>query len=263
MKSVLPDTSTGFALPNPGSSWRAEFERLHRDACRDYARGRLAMNRKDGSVLVKIPAREVKMGDGNESSNPKLEVDLSEYWIGVYCVTRRQYGVFVNETKHREPNNKLGTNNDYPVTDVSWEDCAAYAEWAGLSLPTEAQWENAARGPRRLIYPWGEKWDGNKCNNGHPSGLQHTKAVWEYPNGASVYGTLQQAGNIWEWCADRYCGKNPKIDSEGSQTELHRINRGGSFINVNPQLFRGDRRHWDVASNRGAFLGFRLVRNSP
>ncbi|MCX6875205.1 MAG: SUMF1/EgtB/PvdO family nonheme iron enzyme [Verrucomicrobia bacterium] len=237
------------------------------------------MEARDGSILVRIPAGEFEMGDGKDTNCSKHRVELSEYWMAVYCVTNRQYGKFVSETKHRVPgtadygeaiwkNGQCPAEKlDHPVVFVSWDDCAAYAKWAGLSLPTEAQWEKAARGPKGLIYPWGDEWDQNKCRNYKNKGSGQTAAVWEYPNGASGYGTMQQAGNVWEWCADwyedSYYGKSPVKDPTGPNGGSDRVDRGGCWGNVVASYFRGAKRDWGDPANRYDILGFRLVMNSP
>ena len=233
-------------------------------------RGRLAINKKDGSILIRIPAGEFEMGDGKSTNCPKHRIELSEYWMGVYCVTNRQYGKFVAETKHRNPDNRRWQKSellDHPVTDVSWDDAAAYAKWAGLSLPTEAQWEQAARGPKGLIYPWGNKWDQNKCRNSKNKGNDNTFAVWDYPNGTSGYGTIQQSGNVWEWCADRfdegYYTKSPTKDPTGPNRGSCRVIRGGSWRGGDASYFRGSLRLRLVLAFRRVDRGFRLVRNSP
>lgn len=230
----------------------------------------LAVNAKDGSILIRIPAGEFEMGDGKVWDCPKHRVELSEYWIGVYCVTNRQYGKFVAETKHCNHDNiRQGIWADHPVTGVSSNDCWAYAAWAGLSLPSEAQWEKAARGPGGLIYPWGNEWDENKCRNGTNSGDYGTAAVWEYLEGASGYGTLQQSGNVWEWCVDwyeeGYFGKSSakEKDPGGPKTGSLRVCRGGSRCDSGESYFWGAQRRWFSPAVAYDNLGFRLVRNSP
>ena len=88
------------------------------------------------------------------------------------------------------------------VTHVSWDDARAYAEWAEGALPTEAQWEKAARGPKGGIYPWGDDWDPTRCRHSKNRGDETTYSVSAYPEGVSGYGTYNQAGNVYEWCAD-------------------------------------------------------------
>ena len=241
----------------------------------------LALNPKDGSVLVRIPAGEFEMGDGKDANCPKHTIELSEYWMGVYCVTNRKYGKFVAETKHRAPDQSdysslpsVWKNGqcpaeklDHPVVCVSWDDAVAYAKWAGLSLPTEAQWEKAARGPKGLIFPWGNHWNANKCRNDKNKGNGQTATVWDYLKGTSGYGTLQQSGNVWEWCADwhedSYYGKSPKKDPTGPNGGSHRVCRGGCWFLDGATYFRGSDRHGIDPAYRSGLLGFPLVRNSP
>jgi formylglycine-generating enzyme required for sulfatase activity len=270
--STKPPKIPGRILPPDAEfpQWNTELGRLCKDAQTYPARSNLAVSRKDGTILVRIPAGEFEMGDGQDSDCPKHKVTLSEYWIGVYCVTNRQYAKFVAETKHRAPDNRVwqkAAKADHPVTDVSWDDCDVYAKWAGLSLPTEAQWEKAARGPEGFLYPWGNEWDEKKCRNDKNKGSGTTAAVWEYPAGASGYGTQQQAGNVWEWCADwwdeGYYGKSSAKDPGGPQGGSYRVFRGGSWSSGNASLFRGASRSRGVPALRYGLQGFRLVRNCP
>jgi sulfatase modifying factor 1 len=238
----------------------------------------LAVNAKDGSVLVRVPAGEFEMGDGKDTNCPKHRVHLDEYWIGVYTVTNRQYTRFVTETQHRAP----GTSDlssppavwknghcpaeqlDHPVVCVSWEDATAYAKWVGLSLPTEAQWEKAARGPQGLIYPWGWDWNDQRCRNSTNKGSEQTATAWSYPGGASGTGAYNQSGNVFELCADWYMGEyytqSPKENPRGPDGGANRVLRGGSWRNVDASDFRGAIRGRDDPAYRYDFQGFRLVR---
>ena len=228
----------------------------------------LVQNAKDGSILLFIPGGEFEMGDGKDSDAPKHRVQMDGYYIGVYCVTNRQYGKFVEETKHRAPDNQRWKQEgllDHPVVCVSWDDSAAYAAWAGCELPTEAQWEKAARGPLGLIYPWGKDWNEGLCRNDKNKGSEQTAAVWKYPTGASGYGSYQQSGNVWEWCRDwfdsGYYGKPESLRNPiGPATGSHRVNRGGSWRHDAPSLFRGARRLRCDPGYRSDDFGFRLAR---
>jgi len=222
----------------------------------EAATQRLAVNRKDGSVLVRVPAGEFEMGEGQGAH----KVRLSEYWIGVYCVTNRQYGRFVKETGHRPPEEAdFGTpiwkggrcpeeRLDHPVVCVSWEDAKSYADWAGLSLATEAQWERGARGPLGLLYPWGDGWDADRARHAGNRGGEETCAAWKFPKGASGFGTYQQSGNVWEWCADRH--------------DYGYVVRGGCWWYDAPSTLRAAYRLRVDPADRGGDLGFRLARTA-
>jgi formylglycine-generating enzyme required for sulfatase activity len=237
---------------------------------------RLAVNRKDGSPMIYVPAGEFEMGDGQRNDCPKHKVQLSAYWIGVYCVTNAQYLQFMQATKHRAPDQADYGNPvwkgrsfppeqaDHPVVCVSWDDATAYAKWSGCALPTEAQWEKAARGPGGLIYPWGNDWDAGRCRNDKNKGNETTCPVSGYPGGVSGYGTYNQGGNVWEWCSDwydsDYYGKSPARDPRGPEGGSFRVYRGGGWGNDGPEGFRGaGRTRWEPGHRTGS-LGFRLVR---
>jgi formylglycine-generating enzyme required for sulfatase activity len=150
-----------------------------------------------------------------------------------------QYRKFCEATKHAMPEEPDWKWQDtHPIVNVSWNDAKAYADWAGAALPTEAQWEKAARGGDGRPFPWGFAWDATKCANGSNSGAgdtpRGTHPVGSFPAGASPYGALDMAGNVWEWCADWYdadyyknaATKNPT----GPDTGTGRVLRGGSWI---------------------------------
>jgi len=196
----------------------------------------LIVNDKDGSLLVWIPAGGFEMGDGKDSDCPKHQVYLDGYYLGVYCITNRQYQRFVDETGHRPPDNTIWKNEekvDHPVVDVSWDDVVVYCAWAGLQLPTEAQWEKGARGPGGLIYPWGNGWDVGRCRNNSNKGNGTTCRVFDYPAGVSGYGIYNMSGNVWEWCRDWYGSDyyktSPRDNPMGPVTGSLRVNRGGGW----------------------------------
>ena len=227
----------------------------------------LVMNARDGSPMVLVPAGEFEMGDGQDSDCPKHTVHLDAYCIGIYCVTNRQYKAFVEATRHKfEPHSHFGqaAYAEHPVVNVNWDDAVAYAKWAGCSLPTEAQWEKAARGPLGLIYPWGTEWDAGRCRNSGNKGPSTTCPVYEYAAGVSGYGTLNQSGNVWEWCSDwyesDYYGKSPRENPAGPSEGSYRVYRGGGWLCDGASIFRGARRYWNVPAFRGGRRGFRLVR---
>jgi len=200
-------------------------------------------NPKDGKEMVRVPAGKFLYGDD------KKEVELPEFLIDKAPVTNAEYGRFVAETGHkpaehwkdRTPPKQIA---DHPVTWVSWHDAVAYAKWAGARLPTEQEWERAARGIDGREYPWGE-WAEGRCNSTE-TGISGTTPVGQYsPEGDSPYGCVDMAGNVWEWTASEH---------EGGGHVL----RGGAFVNEDWGVqcaFRSRRdpfdRDWDI--------GFRLV----
>jgi formylglycine-generating enzyme required for sulfatase activity len=228
----------------------------------------VVVNRRDGSVLVRVPAGVFEMGDGEEDDCPKHRVELSGYWIGVYGVTNRQWRKFAQETgrKSGADSEEREEKLDHPKVNVDWEEARAYCRWAGGDLPAEAQWEKAARGPLGLIYPWGNEWDEGKCRNDKNRGGGNTCEAWGYAGGASGYGTYQQSGNVWEWCLDwygkKYYGESVGKDPVGPGTGASRVYRGGSWRFGFTGLFRGARRLMHDPGRRFDYLGFRLVRTA-
>lgn len=235
----------------------------------------LIINPKDGSVLVKIPGGEYEMGDGKESSCPKHRVYVDTYYMGIYSITNKQYKKFVDSTGHRPPDaadwgtaiwsksNFPKEYSDHPVVCVSHEDAIAYSTWAGLSLPTEAQWEKAARGLKGYLYPWGNDWDAKKCRNEGNKGSGTTSAVYGYPEGVSGYGCMNMSGNVWEWCMDwydsNYYTNSPPKNPRGPDKGADRVRRGGSWLNSAPDRFRGASRNFDSPSDRDDNRGFRCA----
>jgi len=164
-----------------------------------------------------------------------------------------------------------------PIVDVTWYDCAAYATWAGVSLPTEAQYEYAVRGPQGNNYPWGgtataadptNGWDGTKCANYYNSydvGIS-TWPVGSFPSGASWCGAQDLAGNVWEWCADWYgdYSSTPVTNPTGPATGDYRVLRGGSWSNYIEDYCRGAcRNNGNYPTYWVDFIGFRCASASP
>lgn len=175
----------------------------------------------NGAILVWVPAGSFRMGstdeqigyaveylDGDASlladEQPARTVQMHGFWIGKHEVTNAEYRRFCEE-KGREFPSASKEGDDHPVAWLIWDDARAYCEHYGVSLPTEAQWEYAARGPESPIFPWGNEWDGSRlCWDLNLGPGERTFAVGSFPSGASWCGALDMAGNVAEWCADWY-----------------------------------------------------------
>lgn len=161
--------------------------------------------------MVAIPGGEFIMGtdrvQADAQDTPAHPVKLKAYLIDKYPVTNAQYARFIAATGHRPPLNwqhgKIPPGEElYPVTMVSWFDARSYAAWAKKRLPTEAEWEHAARGPKDLHWPWGDDMDASRLNTYYSVG--HATKVTAYPKGASPYGVMDMAGNVSQWVDDDY-----------------------------------------------------------
>jgi len=226
---------------------------------------------KDGAEMILIPAGEFLMGspegEGEDDEHPQHTVFLDAFYIDKYEVTNAQYKQFMDATGHRTPsywNDGKYNQPNQPVVGVSWEDAKGYAEWAGKRLPTEAQWEKTARGTDGRNYPWGNEWDSSKCNSkASGDGYEYTAPVGSFPAGASPYGVMDMAGNVWEWCLDAYQKDyyvrspehNPVNDS--FTNGIFCVLRGGAWVNLDPLVLRCAYRLRFVLSYRYYNLGFR------
>lgn len=256
----------------------------------------------DNMVLVCVPAGEFLMGSKETDKNvveweiPQHTVYLDAYWIDQTEVTNAMFGKFVLATNYRTdaqktgtgwvtnilPVKSMGTNMDgadwqhplgptsslkgmdsQPVVQISWNDANAYCQWANRKLPTEAQWEKAARGTNGQIYPWGNGAPACYLTNFGPC-TGTTTVVGNYPAGKSPYGTLDTAGNVEEWVADwfdtnyyssRIDWRNPSGPASGSR----RVLRGGSWYFGQP-LIRSAYRYGAGTESHSDTQGFRCAR---
>jgi formylglycine-generating enzyme required for sulfatase activity len=215
--------------------------------------------------MVYVPAGEFIMGSDNGSSDekPRRKVYLDAYWMYKHEVTVAQYRRFCSETRRKMPNPPgWGWKEDHPVVRVSWDDAKAYADWAGVQLPTEAQWEKAARGTDGREYPWGNTFDPSKaaCSVA-PRKEKSTAPVGSMPSGASPYGCLDMSGNVWEWCSDwydaGYYAKAPNRNPENRQASTVRVLRGGSWDFYSANGLRAPNRDGDTPGGRNGDIGFR------
>jgi formylglycine-generating enzyme required for sulfatase activity len=242
--------------------------------------GDVLTNPKDAAEMVWVPAGGFTMGgtEGYKDQEPQRSVYLDGYWMYKYEVTVAQYRKFCEATKREMPEApRWGWKENHPMARVSWQDSADYAKWAGVALPTEAQWEKASRGTDGRTYPWGNDWDATKCANSVEAQLKSTKPIGSYPTGVSPYGCMDMAGNAWEWCADWYGPKyyanaptkNPtgppaavKFKEAGKTYEGTRVMRGGSWDFVYRDYFRCAHRASYDPTDRYALSGFRCARTS-
>lgn len=222
----------------------------------------------DGAEMVLIPGGKFVMGsapgEGEEDEMPQHEVYLDPFYIDVHEVTNAQYRLFVEATGHPEPpfwKDDRFNKPDQPVVGVSWYDAREYAKWVGRRLPTEAEWEKAARGTDRRIYPWGNEWvaEGKAVSAPLPVGSNEFDV--------SPYGVVDMAGNVAEWVADLYkedyyrsqaVWVNPLGPMIAGLIKL-RVIRGASWKDFSPQTARCANRSFNMPNMRFPFVGFRLA----
>jgi len=227
------------------------------------------ISEKDGMRLLYVPAGKFSMGlDTFPDAKPKHTVYLDPFWIDQTEITNAMYALCVKDGACQTPSDITwsgsGPYNNYPVVYVSWYSAKAYCEWAGRHLPTEAQWEKAARGTDGRIYPWGNEIDCNKANYKENNCGGHTTAVGSYPDGESPYGAQDMAGNVWEWVTDwldyNYYTSSDSSNPTGPATGQQRVLRGGSW-REDAQLARATTRFGEdpdyILSN---YIGFRCSR---
>ncbi len=217
--------------------------------------------------------------EAQPDEQPQHEVCLTQgYWLDAYEVTNEAYQKFIDDggyTKEQYwsaegwqwaqsnegPQDYNGfTGPKQPRVGVTWYEADAYARWRGGRLPTEAEWEYAARGPKAFIYPWGDRYDKNNLNAGDTLG--HTTYVGHDPSGTSWVGAYEMAGNVWEWVndwySDSYYGQKVKDDPPGPASGEFRGVRGGSWLDDQSRA-RAAYRYWGLPAGRSNDLGFRVV----
>lgn len=267
----------------------------------------------DEPDMVLIPAGPFLMGspegeDGFSDERPQRTVTLRAFRMDRHEVTNAKYEQFVAATGHRPPGNAnpdvtlwfhgmpLPDSRQHPVVNVAWQDAFAYCQWAGKRLPTEAEWEKAARGTDGRRYPWGNEWDLKRANSASywagrtvefkdgaewkafwvtgegarisaERGLRGevlTLPVGSFPEGASPYGLLDMAGNASEWVQDwfepYYYLKAPPADPKGPDGVLLKVVRGGSWLKPAKSLRTADR-DYGFPDDRQSGTGFRCAKD--
>jgi serine/threonine-protein kinase len=264
--------------------------------------GSIRENPLDGALMVYVPEGPFLMGseDGKPDESPEREVFLDAFWIYQTEVTNAQFALFVAATAHRTsaeesgvsrvffddirgaywaapegPDSDLAGRENYPVLHVSWFDADTYCVWAGGRLPTEAEWEKAARGTDGRVFPWGNHPGTaeivNFCDSNCPAkwadavqndGYETTAPVGTFPSGASPYGALDMAGNVWEWVADwydeAYYSFAPLENPIGPESGTFRVFRGGSWMET-PAAMRIPARARVLPISHNTNMGFRCV----
>jgi len=230
----------------------------------------------DNMMMVYVPAGTFNMGrDANYTGAtgnvvPIHSVTLSGYWIDMYPVTNSHYaqcvaagicskpsemGSFKRETYYGDDQYKF-----YPVVFISWKDADIYCRWAGVKLPTEAQWEFAARGPKNNLYPWGN-YQPLETQTNYGQNIGDTSQVNAYPDGRSWVGAFDMAGNVWEYTGDWYDSypSDPAQDPTGPRTGTRRVARGGSFNDSYYAIMSTSRNRIDQDFDNRPLFGFRCV----
>jgi formylglycine-generating enzyme required for sulfatase activity len=235
------------------------------------------MSPKDGMTLLYVPAGEFLMGSpasdfAHGDEKPQHTVYLDAFWIDKTDVTNAMYTKCVGAGICKQPrylysythssyygNSQFG---NYPVIYMDWYRADAYCKWAGRQLPTEAQWEKAARGTDGRIYPWGNDPPNNNLLN-YSRNLEDTTQVGVYPKGASIYGALDMAGNVWQWVNDWYGYYQSSLESNplGPDSGQYRVLRGGSWSSGEDEVRTADRNWRDPTTDVYSYFGFRCARS--
>ena len=229
---------------------------------------------KDNALTIPIEAAEFQMGSDNgyQDEKPSHNVTLSAYRIDAYEVTNAQYALCVEAEVCTEPHETKSFRNpeyyghfaftDYPVVSVDWQQAEAYCEWAGGRLPTEAEWEYAAKGPEQNTFPWGNTFIAENLNYSG-NGNYDTLAETEMPKDVSSFGVYNMGGNVAEWVFDRYQDNwysvtTQETDPTGPENGKYRVIRGSS-AQMAESYARTTRRFFAFETSFGLDRGFRCV----
>ncbi len=232
------------------------------------------VNERDGSVLVWVPPGRFLMGSDRDEPDerPEHRVRLTRgYFLGKHEVTLGQWRSFCEASGRPAPPTPPGADDRHPFAAATWGEARAYCQWAGLRLPTEAEWEYAARGPESLRFPWGPRYLPGRMNSGtddEDDGFEGTSPVGSFPEGASPFGAHDMGGNVYEWVADWYADGYPvapgdeRVDPTGPTTGSRRAMRGGAY-NCGTSYCRGSERYSDEGTMQWlSNLGLRVARSA-
>ena len=230
--------------------------------------------------MVRIPGGPFQRGVDDPrgpDEGPARPIHLQPFLIDRYEVTSRRFAEFAAATGRvtaaeadsqalrswRSPGSGAEAGPDHPVVYVTWDEARAYCAWRGARLPTEAEWEKAARGTDGRQWPWGHRPVASLANGWGPADLwAETSPAGAFPAGVSPYGVHDMAGNVWEWCADWYDPDYyvvaPRRDPPGPERGRLRVARGGSWTNPITVL-RTSNRHAVHPEDAGPGLGFRCA----
>ncbi len=222
--------------------------------------------------VVLIPAGPFTMGSdsGDPEDAPARTVDLPAFEIDKFEVTNDDFALFVADTGYVTSAEQDGGQGwrrytegkgNHPVVKVTWDDAVAFCEWAGKRLPTEEEWEKAARGDDGRTYPWGETFSGDMANV-KDTALRGTTAVGSFPGGASPYGVEDIGGNVWEWTATWFKAYEGSSDDNPYYGERFRVTRGGAWFEEPQQVTTFNRNAADPAITANDDVGFRCVRDA-
>jgi formylglycine-generating enzyme required for sulfatase activity len=232
--------------------------------------------------VVLVAAGEFAMGCNAEADKrcqkdelPARKVSLAVFQIDRLEVTVAKYAACVKAgrcstdglTDSELCNWGKADRTDHPVNCVDWNEASSYCQWAGMRLPTEAEWEKAARGDQAPVYPWGNTEPSCRVaimdDGGDGCARDSTWPVGSRPGGASPYGALDMAGNVWEWVADRfeesYYAHAPSQNPPGPEGGMERSVRGGSWLSNDTADLRASERHASPMGYRNYNLGFRCA----
>lgn len=255
-----------------GAPWRqiALLASVAVAAVPSFSNGQAPPRNATATDWVRIPAQEFEMGcvpadrECSDNENPRHRVRISrDFWIMTTEVTASAFHAYARATARSLPTQPEWSRENHPVVDVTWDEAAAYCGWIGGRLPTEAEWEVAARGGRDgSIFPWGDVYEKGRANDSDDFRSPHTVPVGSFPpNGVGLHDV---SGNVWEWVSDWYAADyyqhSPGLDPKGPVAGDGRTARGGGWRPF-PRLMRLSNRGHYPPETHNYYVGFRCVRD--